>query len=260
MSRSFIKGAAACLLSLIGFGAGALVQPAAATDKSAPSTAPQTATGEAGVNDPLESINRITSGFNAVVRDVVLNPLVDGYKAVAPQPLQSAISNAVSNLSEPVTVGSSLLQGDADNATVATKRFIINSTVGLGGTSDPATDMGLKQSKKDIGQAFGAGGVEPGPHVVLPILGPSNLRDATGDAITALVNPLPLAAKAASSGVSYSNNKDEIKALTSGAVDPYVVEREAYEQRRRYEVNNGVLPLVDLPIVVEDDKAGPKAR
>jgi phospholipid-binding lipoprotein MlaA len=260
MSRYLAKGAFGCLLSLLGFGLGLMLQPAAAGEKTAPTVAPQATPGEEGVNDPLESINRITSGFNAVVRDAVLNPLVDGYKAVAPQPLQSAISNAVSNLSEPVTVGSSLLQGDTENATTATKRFFINTTVGLGGTSDPASDLGLKRNKKDLGQAFGAGGMAPGPHVVLPILGPSNLRDATGDAITALVNPLPLAAKAASSGVSYSDNKDEIKALTSGAVDPYVVEREAYEQRRRYEVNNGVLPLVDLPIVVEDDNTGPKAR
>ncbi|MBI3113336.1 MAG: VacJ family lipoprotein [Rhodospirillales bacterium] len=260
MPRFFAKGATACLLSLIGFGAGVLLQPAAADDKTTPTKALQAATGEPGVNDPLEPINRITSGFNAVVRDAVLNPLVDGYKAVTPQPVQSAISNAVSNISEPVTVGSSLLQGDTENAATATKRFIINSTIGLGGTSDPATDMGLKQHKKDFGQALGAGGVEPGPHVVLPILGPSNLRDATGDAITALVNPLPLAAKAASSGVSYSNNKDEIKALTSGALDPYVVERDAYEQNRRYEVNNGVVPLVDLPIMVEDDRDNRNAR
>lgn len=260
MPRSLAKRATVCLLSLIVFGAGVLLQPAAGGDKSAPPNAPQTVTGEPGISDPLESINRITSGFNAVVRDAVLNPLVDGYKAVTPHPLQSAISNAVSNISEPVTVGSSLLQGDTENAATATKRFIINSTVGLGGTSDPATDMGLKQNKKDLGQALGAGGLEPGPHLVLPILGPSNLRDATGDAITALVNPLPLAAKAASSGVSYSNNKDEIKALTSGALDPYVVERDSYEQHRRYEVNNGVVPLVELPIVVEDDRDNRKTR
>jgi phospholipid-binding lipoprotein MlaA len=260
MPRILAKSLAACLLSLMGISIGVPLQPAVAGDNAAPTKAAQAATGEPGVTDPLESLNRITSGFNAVVRDAVLNPLVDGYKAVTPQPLQSAISNAVSNISEPVTVGSSLLQGDAENAATATKRFIINSTIGLGGTSDPATDMGLKQNKKDLGQAFGAGGVEPGPHLVLPILGPSNLRDATGDAITALVNPLPLAAKAASSGVSYSNNRDEIKALTSGALDPYVVERDAYEQHRRYEVNNGVVPLVDMPIMVEDDRDKRQAR
>lgn len=260
MPRLIAKATTASVVSLMTLSAALLPQFAAADDKTTPPQAPQAATESPAANDPLEPINRITSGFNQVVRGAILDPLVDGYKAVAPQPVQSAVSNAVSNISEPVTVGSSLLQGDTENAATATKRFIVNTTVGLGGTSDPATEMGLKQNKKDLGQAFGAGGVEPGPHVVLPILGPSNMRDAAGDAITALVNPLPLAAKAASSGVSYSDNKDEIKALTSGALDPYVVERDAYEQNRRYQVNNGVVPLVDMPIVVEDEKEGRRTR
>jgi phospholipid-binding lipoprotein MlaA len=236
----------ACLLVMI--------QPALSGDSASRTPADAKAATTPGVDDPLEQLNRVTSGFNAVVRDVVLDPLVSGYKAVTPEEMQEAIANAVSNLTEPVTAGSSLLQGDTDNAATATKRFIINTTVGFGGTQDPATDMGLKQRKEDLGQAFAKGGVDAGPHIVLPILGPSNLRDATGDALTALVNPLPLAAKAASSGVSYSNNRDDIKALTAGALDSYVVERNAYEQNRRYEVNNGVLPLVDLPILAEDDK------
>lgn len=205
------------------------------------------------VDDPFETINRFTSGFNAAFRQGIVDPLVDGYQAVAPQPLQEAVSNLVSNLSEPITVGSSLLQGDTENASVATKRFFINSTVGLGGTSDPATGMGLEQRKEDLGQAFGSGGMAPGPHIVLPIIGPTNFRDAAGNVLTAIVNPLPLAAKAASSGVSYSNNQEEIQALTSGALDPYIVERDSYEQNRRYEVNNGVAPLMDIPEFAEED-------
>ncbi len=225
----------------------------------APSAEPQ-ATGEPGTNDPLETINRFTSGFNAVFRGAVIDPLVDGYQAVTPDPVQKAISNAVSNISEPLTIGSSLLQGDTENAATATKRFLINTTVGFGGTSDPATEMGLEQRQEDLGQAFGASGMTPGPHLVLPILGPTNFRDATGDVITAVVNPLPLAAKAATSGVNYSNNQDEIQEATSGALDPYIVERESYEQNRRYEVNNGVMPLVDFPEFAEDEKEMNKTR
>ena len=153
-------------------------------------------------SDPFESINRVTSGFNAAVRGAIIDPLVDGYQAVTPQPVQEAVSNAVSNISEPVTAVSSLLQGDTDNAGTATQRFIINTTVGLGGTSDPATDMGLEQREEDLGQAFGASGMAPGPHLVLPIIGPTNMRDAAGDVLTTLVNPLPLAAKAASENAS----------------------------------------------------------
>ena len=212
------------------------------------------------VDDPLGPINRITSGFNSVVRGAVIDPLVDGYKAVTPAPIQDAVSNAVSNLSEPVTIGSSLLQGDTENAAVATKRFFINTTVGLGGTQDPATEMGLEQRKEDLGQALGAHGMAPGPHIVLPIIGPTNFRDAAGDVITAVVNPLPLAAKAASSGVNYSNNQKDIQALSAGALDPYTVERDSYEQNRRYEINNGVVPLIEIPEFAEEDVEKKTAR
>ena len=211
-------------------------------------------------DDPFEAINRVTSGFNAVLRGVVIDPIIDGYQAVTPQPVQEAVSNAVSNLSEPVTAVSSLLQGDSENAETATKRFFINSTVGLGGLSDPATEIDLEQREEDLGQAFGAGGMASGPHIVLPLIGPSNMRDLTGDVLTALANPLPLVAKAASGGVSYSNNQDEIKSLTSGALDPYVVERDSYEQNRRYEVNNGVVPLLDLPQFAVDDQERPATK
>ncbi len=254
MTSAVAKGSSCRLLLVAGLGVFVLSQPlSAGENQPAPSMAPGAPEAAKDTDDPLESINRVTSGFNAVVREIIIDPLVDGYQAVTPEPIQNAVSNAVSNLSEPVTIGSSLLQGDTDNAAVATKRFFINTTVGLGGTQDPATDMGLEQRQEDLGQAFGAGGMVPGPHIVLPIIGPTNFRDATGDVITAVVNPLPLAAKAASSGVNYSNNQEDIQALSAGALDPYIVERDSYEQNRRYEVNNGVAPLMEIPEFAEED-------
>jgi len=243
------------LLLIAGLGLLLVAQPAIA-DETLPTPSGQINAAEKSQepNDPFESINRVTSGFNAVVRGAIIDPLVDGYQAVTPQPVQEAVSNAVSNLSEPVTAVSSLLQVDEENAAIATKRFFINSTVGMGGMSDPATDMGFEQREEDLGQAFGASGMAPGPHIVLPIIGPTNMRDAAGDALTALLNPLPLAAKAASSGVNYSNNQDEIKSATEGALDPYIVERNSFEQNRRYKVENGVAPLPDFPAFAEDEK------
>jgi len=243
------------LLLIAGLGLLLVAQPAIA-DETLPTPSGQINAAEKSQepNDPFESINRVTSGFNAVVRGAIIDPLVDGYQAVTPQPVQEAVSNAVSNLSEPVTAVSSLLQVDEENAAIATKRFFINSTVGMGGMSDPATDMGFEQREEDLGQAFGASGIAPGPHIVLPIIGPTNMRDAAGDALTALLNPLPLAAKAASSGVNYSNNQDEIKSATEGALDPYIVERNSFEQNRRYKVENGVAPLPDFPAFAEDEK------
>lgn len=203
-----------------------------------------------GTNDPLESLNRITSGFNALFRQAILDPVVDVYQFVTPDPVEEIISNAASNLSEPITIGSSLLQGDTENAGVATQRFLINSTIGVAGLGDPATEMGLEQRREDLGQAFGANGVEPGPHIVLPILGPSNLRDAAGDILTGIASPLPLAGKIAGSAVEYSVKQDAINAIGENALDRYVAEREAYEQNRAYKIKNGE----PEGLIFEDDK------
>ena len=199
------------------------------------------------VEDPLEDVNRITSGFNNIVRGAILNPLVDGYRAVAPQPLQDAIGNAASNLTEPVTAVSSFLQGDTENAETATKRFFINSTLGVGGMNDPASEMGHEQRREDLGQAAAVNGAESGPYIVLPILGPSNTRDALGDVVTAVASPLPLAASVATAGVECSKNKEEIDSVTQGALDPYAVERSAYDQYRQYQINNGEVTPSDAP-------------
>jgi phospholipid-binding lipoprotein MlaA len=194
--------------------------------------------------DPMEGINRITSGFNRVVRGAIVDPLVDGYQAVTPQFLQDAIGNAAANLNEPVTAVSSFLQGDTDNAEAATKRFFINSTLGLGGLEDKATEMGYESRQEDLGQAAGYHGTDAGTHIVLPLLGPSNTRDLVGDVLTGLASPVPLVGKIAQQGVTYSQNQDQLNGATEGALDPYVVERDAYEQHRQFLISNGELPGV----------------
>lgn len=206
---------------------------------------------EATDSDPLEPVNRFTSGFNRAVRGAIIDPLVDGYQFVTPQPVQTSVSHFFSNLTEPVTAVSSLLQGDTENAENATGRFFINTTIGFAGLSDPATDMGMEQRREDLGQAMAVNGVDTGPHIVLPILGPSNFRDATGDILTGLASPLPLAVQAAGSGVTYSGYQDDIHALERGAIDPYVTERESYAQHREYQVNNGALPENDFPALAD---------
>jgi phospholipid-binding lipoprotein MlaA len=163
--------------------------------------------------------------------------------------VQQAISNLVSNLTEPLTAGSSLVQGDFDNAATATSRFLVNTTIGIGGIRDPATDLGMEQRREDIGQALGAHGVPPGPHIVLPVLGPSNLRDAPGDILLGLLSPIPFAGQVGAGAVEYARNQDAIKQLGDSVVDPYVVERDAYEQHRGYLVHNG--QKIPLPTIAE---------
>lgn len=205
----------------------------------------------AKVEDPFENVNRFTSGFNRVIRSAIIDPLVDGYQAVTPQFMQDAVGNAAANLNEPATAVSSLLQGDTDNAGIATKRFFINSTIGLGGVNDKASELGYQSRQEDLGQTAGYHGAEAGPHIVLPLLGPTNSRDLMGDLLTAVASPLPLVGKVAQGSVEYSTNQDEIKGLSDSALDPYVVERNAYEGRRRFLIGNGETrgpetPQIDL--------------
>lgn len=207
------------------------------------------------VSDPLEPINRVTSGFNSIFRKVVADPLITTYKAVTPDPVEKGISNFAKNLTEPVTAASSLLQGDTENASKAMGRFVVNTTAGMGGLNDTATELNMTETQEDLGQAAGAHGVDSGAHIVLPILGPSNLRDVTGDVLTTLVNPLHTATTAINAGTNYAENRDELNAMTKDAVDPYIVERDAYEQNRRYKINNGETRFIDIPDF-EDEEFG----
>ena len=202
----------------------------------------------AATNDPFEGLNRMTSSFNRTLRAWVIDPVVEGYQAVTPEEVQTAVSNVVSNLTEPLTAVSSLLQGDLENAGTATSRFLINSTIGVGGIIDRASEAGLEQRREDLGQSMGVHGVGPGPHIVLPIIGPSNFRDAAGDVAAFIVNPLPRAATAANGGVEYADKKEAVKAISDGAVDSYIVERASYEQNRKFVINNGQKTEVpDIP-------------
>lgn len=215
------------------------------TDKENPAKAATVRTEEP--TDPLEGLNRVTSSFNRVLRRFVIDPVIDGYQAITPDEVQEGVSNVVSNLTEPLTAASSLLQGDIDNAGTATGRFLVNTTVGIGGIRDEATGLGMEQRREDIGQALGAHGIPAGPHIVLPVIGPTNLRDAPGDIAIGLLSPAPLAAHAGAGAIEYSGNQDTIKGLSDNVLDPYIAERDAYEQRRDYLIHNGEkVPLPEI--------------
>ena len=245
---SFVSSVGKSLLAGAFLGASFLVSPALA-DPDAPANKPEVEQ----TNDPFEDVNRVTHGFNRLFRGIILDPLVDGYKAVTPEPLQEGISNVVSNLSEPVTALSSVLAGDMDNASAASKRFFVNTTMGLGGLSDPASEMGLEQRPEDLGQAAAVNGAEEGPYIVLPFLGPSNSRDLAGSIATSLINPLPLAGQLASGGVEYTRYKDDINDMTSGSLDPYAVERSAFRQHRNYLISNGKELDLDIPVFTDNE-------
>lgn len=197
-------------------------------------------------DDPWEGFNRRVFVFNEAIDRAVLKPVARGYRTVTPQPVQTGVGNFFSNLGEIRTALNSLLQGKPANAGLSTSRFLINSTVGIGGLWDFATHMGITADEEDFGQTLGAWGVGEGPYLVLPLLGPSTVRDTSGLPLDAYTYPLTYVDD---DKVRYGLTALRIVDARAGFLeqeelirgDRYVFIRDAYLQRRRFEVSDGEL-------------------
>ena len=189
-------------------------------------------------SDPLEGLNRRIHGFNRLVQAHLLDPVVAAYVTHAPAPVRTGIANAFANLREPVTALSGLAAGDFSLAWHATARFGINSSLGLGGVQDAAAEWGWPRRIAVPADAVCAWGVPSGPYVVLPILGPSTLRDATA----LLASSAGLAQELGPQVfipwrggdllVSYSQVSAELGRVEAQSLDAYAVYRSAYLQQR----------------------------
>ncbi|MDZ3990328.1 VacJ family lipoprotein [Pseudomonas sp. Teo4] len=135
------------------------------------------------IYDPLESINRRIYHFNYRFDQWVLLPLVDGYRYITPSFVRTGVSNFFNNLGDVPNLANSVLQLKAKRSAQITARLMFNTIIGVGGLWDPATKMGLPRQSEDFGQTLGFYGVPDGPYIMLPILGPSNLRDTTGTVV-----------------------------------------------------------------------------
>lgn len=197
--------------------------------------------------DPLEGYNRFMTGFNDKFYLYVLNPVTDGYKFVTPQEFRDRLRDFFSNLMFPVRVTNNLLQGKFENAVEETGRFFVNTTFGLGGLFDAASNHGFKKHNEDFGQTLGHYGVGSGFHIVLPIVGSSNLRDLGGNVFDYFLSPLDYNNKSITIADSYEttlylnvartvNNYsymvDSYELLKENAVDLYPFMRDIYEARR----------------------------
>ena len=132
------------------------------------------------VYDPLESVNRRIWLFNTVVDNNVMEPVVRAYEKVVPQSVRERIRNFFSNVGDILVMTNCVLQGKGEKTGEVLARFMVNTTVGGLGLWDPATKIGLVKHREDFGQTLGVYGIKPGPYLIIPILGPSNLRDAAG--------------------------------------------------------------------------------
>lgn len=196
------------------------------------------------VHDPYEGYNRAIFSFNNTIDDIIIHPIVKGYKAIVPDPVRTGVRNVLRTLRAPVNFANQVLQGDIDGSANVLKRTAINVLL-TGGLVDLAGHEGIEYESEDFGQTMAVWGIDHGPYLVLPFLGPSSLRDYAGYAVDSFADPLRI----------YLNNIDEegwyytkvgmdyltlraslvdiLEELESSSIDYYAATRSTYYQRRQ---------------------------
>jgi phospholipid-binding lipoprotein MlaA len=204
------------------------------------------------VNDPLEPLNRKTFAFNQRVDRIVLKPIAKGYRRAIPRAGRDGIRNFIRNLHEPIVLVNNLLQGEFKRAGTTVGRFVANSTLGLAGVMDFAGRHGLKQQTGDFGQTLFVWGVQDGPYLVLPVMGPSNPRDAVGMGVDLFTNPflyltphfkyktsLTVSETAIDGIDERSRNIDTLDEVERETIDFYAALRSLYRQNRAADLQHG---------------------
>ena len=197
--------------------------------------------------DPHENINRKTHAFNETLDKYIARPVAKVYTNTVPDPVERGVVNFFSNLDELTNIANSLLQAKFGQAANDTGRFLINSTLGIGGLFDVASRAGLPKGEgEDFGQTLGAWGVGEGPYLMLPLVGPSTLRDAPSKYIDSFANPVSeledVSARNSLRLLGLVSTRAELLGLDDAiSGDSYLFVRDVYLQRREYLVNDGAI-------------------
>ncbi len=202
------------------------------------------------VSDPLEPVNRVVHGVNKGVDTVVLRPASQAYGVVVPEPVDRTLGNFTSNLALPSDIVNNALQGDTVALGDNLARFLMNTTLGLGGLLDVAGSTGIEREAADFGQTLAVWGVGEGPYLELPLLGPSTTRDAVGTAVDIVTNPLVLAGSDTLDDVvlygtivevvdTRNENSQVIDQILYESEDSYLAAQTAYIQLRRAQISGG---------------------
>lgn len=196
--------------------------------------------------DPWERMNRATYAFNDKLDKAVLRPVARGYRNAVPHVVQTGIRNAFDNGAMTVTMLNDLLQGQPTQFMHDTSRLLVNTVIGIGGLFDPATAMGLEKSDRDFGQTLGRWGVNTGPYLVLPVLGPSDVRDTFGRTADTFSTPRTYIkndywnyGSLLLDIVDTRSRYLEASQTLDSAYDPYAFLRNAYLQNRAFKVRGG---------------------
>ena len=216
--------------------------------------------------DPLESYNRAMFAFNETFDKYLLKPVAVGYSDVLPSPVRGGVTRFFNNLLEPTVIVNDMLQGKFVRTASDTGRFVVNSTVGLAGLFDPARRLGLKPHEADFGMTLGVWGVPPGPYIVWPILGPSDLRDSFGMVADYYTYPVDYLNSGnwrwslrILNAVNTRANLLGASSVLEQAAGPnmYTFVREAYLQQRLNLIYNGNPPMPAFPGDESPDDNGP---
>lgn len=209
-------------------------------------------------SDPLENVNRFFFGLNQRLDRNAGRPAATAYKDTVPQSVRSGLHNVLDNLGGPVTVANSLLQVRLKEAGIATGRFLVNTTIGLAGIFDVATDWGLPGRNRDFGETMGTYGVPPGPYLVLPFRGSTDVRDFAGNYIDGYATPLRyvrydgrnyvgLMKSTLGSMDNRATNLVTLRDIERASVDYYATVRTLYLERRARLIENQPVRTAELP-------------
>lgn len=217
--------------------------------------------------DPLERYNRSMYRFNDALDRHIAAPLARGYVKVVPHPVRSGLGNFFNNLTYPTVIINDLLQGKLKAFASDTTRLVLNTTIGIGGLFDPASQLGLPAGDEDFGQTLGKWGVPAGPYFVWPIAGPSTIRDTVAWFPDQFTDPKtyvdPLALRLSLNAFNLFLERVEFLSsddLVRRSYDPYVFIRNAYLKHREYVVKDGNVPPDEIELfedeeMIEDDSA-----
>ena len=209
-------------------------------------------------DDPLEPMNRFFFDFNQRLDRHAALPAASFYTSAVPRTVRGTVHNVLNNLGGPVTAANDVLQLEFENAGIAASRFIINTTIGVVGIFDVATDWGLPEAHRDFGETLGVYGVPPGPYLVLPFRGPSAVRDLAGSYVDGYFTPLRYARYSGRNYVglvrsslgSIDNRSANIvtyRDIERASVDYYATMRAYYLQRRARQVEEKSVQTAELP-------------
>lgn len=213
------------------------------------------------INDPLEPLNRATHSFNMAFDTVIMKPIAQVYRFIFPQPIRQMITNFLDNLQAPLILANDLLQGEFTRGGTTIARFVTNTTVGVGGLFDPASEWGMEKHKEDFGETLAVWGVGEGFYLVLPLFGPSNPRDFTGLVAELFADPVSLyldqenerelrIARTSMEIIDFrERNLDTLDELERNSNDLYATMRSAYRQNRAFRISNGAV----APSQAEED-------